>query len=405
MPFLDAAASPKARAAGLALLLALACSGPTIAQGPAELRDFRPSSGEGLFDARLDADELVVTLRLSYRFVDGDPELAPGYADAEYKWTPDEQTRFRAEVRRRIEAAWGDRYAFASPGGKRRLAVRLRVVETAPEEAQWRLIVARYPDDAPDTGASACGPGASHYAASCETHREGLAWGTVELGSQHLLADPVLDLELPVVDVWFEPGSDALPDGFLARPAVWLAADSEWTVRLAGYASFDEVAAGATPGETRPTVALARKRTRRVRDALVAQICSPEDGQPADPDCQEQAEARIRIVDQGAYGDSPYPLVQMELHRRPSLDTVTHEAGHMLGLGDEASDDENGAGSPLASADYAALVFWYTGEIVTRHDDEGIMSRGNEVRWWHYVTLLEALEELTGSAEWEIVDR
>ena len=66
--------------------------------------------------------------------------------------------------------------------------------------------------------------------------------------------------------------------------------------------------------------------------------------------------------------------------------------------------DAQHAGRSLASPDYAALVFWYRNELVLRHDDDGIMSRGTVVRPWHYVTFLEALESLTGTPDWSIVE-
>jgi len=63
----------------------------------------------------------------------------------------------------------------------------------------------------------------------------------------------------------------------------------------------------------------------------------------------------------------------------------------MFGLGDEASDEVWPEGSELASVDYAALILWYFYEVILRHDDDGIMSRGPVVEPYHYVTFLEAL--------------
>ncbi|MEM8997460.1 MAG: hypothetical protein AAGF23_21930 [Acidobacteriota bacterium] len=75
----------------------------------------------------------------------------------------------------------------------------------------------------------------------------------------------------------------------------------------------------------------------------------------------------------------------------------------MLGLGDEASDDFAKVGEPVQNPEYAALVYWYTGHVLLRVDDESIMSRGNTVRPWHYAPFLEVLERITESSEWRVV--
>lgn len=96
--------------------------------------------------------------------------------------------------------------------------------------------------------------------------------------------------------------------------------------------------------------------------------------------------------------------VRLGVYRTETIDTLAHEAGHMLGLGDEAVNDfPASVNGPLPTPDYTATVFRYTRELVRQHDDEGIMSRGSTIRFWHYTPFVETLKILTGSAAWNIV--
>jgi hypothetical protein len=94
--------------------------------------------------------------------------------------------------------------------------------------------------------------------------------------------------------------------------------------------------------------------------------------------------------------------VRLEVFRQTSMDTISHEAGHMLGLGDEASGENGQAGAFVGDADYAGLVHYRLQESVLRADDTSIMSRRDKVRPRHYITFLEALIHLTDSEGWTI---
>jgi hypothetical protein len=398
-----------ARTLPLALTLLLASHALAVPARAAErLDDFQPSTRQGLFDAELAGGILKITLRVAFSFENGDPALAPGYADAEYAWTDAERTAFRQAFRQRVESAWSDRYVFRSTQKPDEVHVQLEVREVPErDDAQWVLRVAHYPDDAADLEASVCGPGESHYDTDCETNAEDLPWGTALMASTHLQEDYLGYAELAPLEVWYASGDDTPPDDLLSRPVLWSLKDPTWSVLMSGFAGHDEVASGARPGEVRPTVELARRRTARLRDTLIDFICS-DTPRPAGRACRAEAEERLRVVNEGAYGSSAYAgsgVATLELVRGAKMDTLAHEAGHMLGLGDENTDDDWPEGSELASVDYAGLVLWYFGEVILRHDDDGIMSRGSVVEPYHYVTFLEALEELSGTAEWEVGER
>jgi len=393
----------------LTILLAHALGAHAPPAAAQRLENFRPSSRQGLFDAELVGGVLTITLRVAYAFESCDPDLAPGYADSEYQWTPAEEEAFKQAFQERVERAWSGQYVFRSTKGGDDVSVRVVVREVAQrEDAHWVVRVGHYPPDAPDTDASACNPGESHYDTSCESNEASLTWGTAVLASTHLQEDFIDYPELAPLEVWYAAGDDTPPDDLLERPALWALSDPQWFVLLTGYAGLDEVTSGARPGEVRPTIELARRRTARLRQELVDFICREAEGRSAEAGCRAEATQRIRVVNPGTYGDSPYAgssLATIELLRGAKMDTLAHEAGHMLGLGDEASDDAWPEGSELLSVDYAGLILWYFGEVILRHDDDGIMSRGPVVEPYHYVTFLEALEELTGTAEWRVVER
>ncbi|WP_028067626.1 hypothetical protein [Solirubrobacter soli] len=74
-----------------------------------------------------------------------------------------------------------------------------------------------------------------------------------------------------------------------------------------------------------------------------------------------------------------------------------HEAGHMLGLGDEYTGDEDRLKKPVAHEELVKAEF---GHGVPRKDDGSIMSTGDDIKPWHGVTFLEALRGITGVQEW-----
>lgn len=395
------------RALAIALLTSLGCANLTAGQAPSPDR-FRPSGDEGQFQARKIGELLEITLRVKFEFLDGDANLVPGFADAEYSWSEAETVYFKQKFQRRVEDTWSGRYAFQSTARTEKVGVAVKVREVQNlEEADWLIKVRHYPEDSPEVEASTCSPGESHLAGGCEANAETLEWGTAELASMHLIPSYVRDLEIAPVDLWFNP-DDAEPSAdLLGRPPVWLVTDEGWSARLTGFAGFNEVTTGATPGRRRPTIELAHERAENVRKALVAHACRTTGGRTVDADCEARTTDRIRVISQGAYGDAPQEdrrFVRMEIYSEAPIDTLTHEAGHMLGLGDEASNETGWVGSPVESPDYAALVRWYLDETLLRRDDESIMSRGTVVLRRHYVTFLEALELLSGSPEWSIVD-
>jgi hypothetical protein len=72
-----------------------------------------------------------------------------------------------------------------------------------------------------------------------------------------------------------------------------------------------------------------------------------------------------------------------------------HEAGHMLGLGDEYADDKHEG--PVAHEKLVQSVF---GHGVPRHDDDRLMSEGDMIVPEYGVVFLEALRVITAMNDW-----
>lgn len=404
------------------------------------LSNFRPSTGIGVFDVEWsDSEGLLIVLRVRYSFEPGEPRLAPGFGADEYKWQEKQGDRFKEQFRNRVRDTWsGARFVLTRPAMKSSSPVPVRVVveePSDPELADWEIIVRRYPDEAPDDlPASVCPPGTFHYLDGCESgdHPER---GTVLFASTHTQMAFIRKVQLRSLEIWFDPGKGEGEEFWVDLPTAQLFTQQQWhqespppywSARLTGYAGWREVERrNAAPGEIRPSVELAKSRLETVRSLLlrracenVTQTCSDladgstfplgqdEKGPPDEcAKCRAVVLQHLRLFAHGAYGAVPHEesrLVELQVHPRRTFDTLAHEAGHMLGLGDEAAESDADLGEPLLDGRYAAAISYHLGQEITRNDGDGIMSRGGVVERHHFITFLEAIEEATGDYDWTI---
>jgi hypothetical protein len=102
-------------------------------------------------------------------------------------------------------------------------------------------------------------------------------------------------------------------------------------------------------------------------------------------------------------GSASFGSRDLEYFKKPGgkQRTAVHEAGHMLGLGDEYIDTAVGhtAGK---EASHSKLVEKQLGYKVVYGDTESIMSGGEKVLEQHSVTFREALEAVSGITEWSL---
>jgi hypothetical protein len=82
-----------------------------------------------------------------------------------------------------------------------------------------------------------------------------------------------------------------------------------------------------------------------------------------------------------------------------------HEFGHAFGLGDEYDGPKADVGEGATHDDLVKRMRDEFGQPLPgaiHEDNEGVMSRGDEIRPQHYATFQQALTDLTGITAWRI---
>lgn len=346
----------------------------------APLIDHQPSSGYGMFDLRFDpaSGQLLITLKVAYEFVDGDPAVSsPGIPAAELRWTPEEQEAWKARYRTEVSAQWSGQHGLRStrPGWDSMVVhCGVRVVED-PADPHFTLRVGRYPSDV------AMAPSAVDVG-----DRE------ATLDNNDLRPEPKLDWDNPVTEIPFKRGSAAL-DG-VGRVAVRsvaedLAAAPASRVELRGRSSTVHRHGIDAARGVEENLELARARSAAVRAAVVSEGIA----------AARVSERNAGELDAGP-GDS-WCRVDARIGERPAQSPALHETGHMFGLRDEYPSRESPAGSPVAT-DYGSMIRSTTGVEVRYDSNEGVMSEGSVIQPWHYSSFLEALRKISGVQEWAI---
>jgi hypothetical protein len=369
------------------------------------LTDHQPSSGIGMFDVSFDAatGAMVVTLKVSYNFVNGAPaKVAPGFRPEEFQWTPEEQALWKTRYQSEVSAQWSNQYVFACTKpfwSALRVSCTVQVVEDAADP-HYVLTVGKYPPDAGMAQSSVCPPGTSHDPAggnTCPANPADGAGHTPNNGSgkfdnNDLRPEQKLDWGNPVVAIPFRRGSSALggPGRAAATGVVnTLKADATARVQLTGRASATHKAGSdATQGAVE-NMDVARARAAAVRAVVTSGGVSG---------------ARIterNAGEQGAGAGDEWCRVDAQVGNHQQQSPALHETGHMLGLGDEYPETGSPAGTGVDPA-YQAMITATTGETLARGRDEGAMSVGSTVRRWNYSSFMEALRTISGVQEWTI---
>ena len=368
-----------------------------------KLRNHKPSSGLGQFDVAFDpgAGKLNITLKVSYKFVNGSPgAVAPGFRPAEFAWSPAEKADWKARYQKDVGAQWSTKHRFKSTRPHwTSMVVDTTVAVIEDADPHFILTVSKYPSDAEMVQSSICPPGTSHdpTGAMCPANPPDASGVTPGYGSgrfdvNDLRPEQKLDWSNPTVSVPFEKTRTALTTAgtaTLAPVLVTLKSDPSAHAELVGRASSDHHI-GVSPADGAiANMDLARARSAAVQAALVA------GGIPAE---------RILIRNQGEQGATSDPIwcrVDVQLGTHEMQNPALHETGHMMGLGDEYPQTGAPAGSPVA-AGYDAMIKSQTGQTITRASNQDAMSVGSTVQPWHYSSFLEALKAISRLSDWSL---
>lgn len=352
--------------------------------------DFDTGTG-GVFDGQIHAGLLIVTLKVAWDFVAGDPSHAPvGTPPAELVWSPEQQAQFKADFQGSVFGAWSFAHTIRStrPLWTTGLQVMVQVVEDAADP-HFTLTVEKLPVDAGDGPASVCDGGFHHAGGGvCDPNAPGDASGTGLLDSRDNQKNRVRNGSQPVVAIQFDRDSTQVSSTEAAKldpPAADLSAHADWDVELTGRSSSD--------GAAQDNFLLARARTQTVAKALTgrgvsgSQIVQTVQGEDGASRGSGDRRVDVHVLDVGTQV------------------TGAHEAGHMFGNADEYMYAGESAGDPLPAA-HQQLIADNTslapGAIPTKGENDSIMSNGMQVETWHYAPFVALVKQITGSNEWTV---
>lgn len=365
--------------------------------------DFKPSSGRGQFDACFDArtGALTITLKVGFEFDSGDPSrVAPGFRPEEFDWTPEEQAAWKTKYLADVSAAWSGAHAFHSTRphwSAMTVATTVEVVENAANP-HFVATIGKYPPDAIMVTSSVCPPGTHHGSGNtCPAHTPAAdgttpGHGTGEFDSNDLRREAKLGGG-PNTSIPFSVGGTTLTAAGIAALAPLVSqmqAAPDSTITLVGRASSTHPSGMDAADGAIHNMDLARQRTGAVQAHLIAAGIGSD---------------RILVRNLGetdAAADRSWCRVDASVSTRQTQVAAAHEAGHMLGMGDEYPTASNAAGTPV-EARYATMIKDQTNTVLTRQRNDSLMSSGSTVEPWHYSSFLEALKSITAPIdEWSV---
>jgi outer membrane protein OmpA-like peptidoglycan-associated protein len=394
--------------------------GPAVAADLADfmsrsyiMKNVHPSTGRGLFDVSYEptTGQMNVTVRVCFNFKTGnilDPDwLAAvggfagigrrGWTAEDFIWTDEERTAWAEKAISEVQNAWSEQYVFHSqkPGWESLPPVHVNVViqQGPADKSQWVLDVNKYPLDSglseamtiPDPGST---QSTGHLAEGSRDEGGilGLDQDTHSTSTTDRARYGQVDTDNPGI-VFFDQGkSDVTGDDVtdLQKFGATLGAPDmpPFPVTLTGHSSSE--------GEEKKNLKLSEDRARNVANEIV------KGGAKIQPTVVPKGE-------QGATEDPTWRMVEIDVKDfTSSQTTVVHEFGHILGLGDEYSTADatpptrRPVGTPVAHSALAQRLIPGQQPIVA-HESDSIMSTGESVRPYHYVTFLEALGTVTGT--------
>jgi outer membrane protein OmpA-like peptidoglycan-associated protein len=378
--------------------------------------DFHPSTGAGLFDAIYAPGDgvLTITLGIAFNFVDGNPAdptwvasvggpaVAATYTPDQFTWTRDEQQNWKENALAQVIAIWSGRHTFYTQKACWQdtlppVNVEIEIVErpaTGAGKAHFVTTVNKWPTE-PGHRDSVTPPGAAADQSTARFHESG-AEGIENPDSSHFRRTTAsrarygqVDTDNPGTIRFAQNVSDpsAADKTALRTFGATLGAPDmpPFPVTLTGHSSSE--------GASDLNMRLSEDRARNVSNEIVA----------------GGATRQPQVVPVGEAGATPSPdwrRVDVTVGAfEADQTTVAHEFGHMFGLRDEYPTPDGGSrdvGTPVGHSALAQALIPGQQPILARHTED-IMSNGEVVRPHHYVTFLEVLGVMTGTAgQWDI---
>ena len=374
-----------------------------------EVANHHPSTGRGLFDAAYEpsSGKLVITLKVCFQFVSGDPTnaewlaavgaAAAGFKAEDFAWQEGEADAWKAQALADVESAWSQQYVFhnTTPFWETLpdVNVSVDVVDAPADKAHFVTTIRKWPKDGGVRDAvTPPAAGADQSTAKFEeSSNNGITNPDVDTLTRTTASEPqyaVVDTDNPGV-VTFAQGKSTV--GSADRAALEKFGQTLAKPEIPPF-PITLVARASAEGADASNFKLSEDRGREVSNVLV------NAGAKKQP-------IVVPLGEVGATEDPAFRRVEITVGRFTSKqETVKHEFGHMLGLGDEYPNATGGraAGTPVAHSALAERLIPGQQPILAT-DNENIMSVGETMQPHHYVTFLEVLGSMTKTeGQWTI---
>jgi len=387
---------------------------------------YRPSTGGG-FDVAYDpsAGALTVTVKVYFNFENGNPSHADWrgttrpdgtpYDSHEFAWNDEDKEDYASEFIDQIERHWSGRHAFRCirMGWEALPLVHVNVEVDrvdAADGAHLEADVYKWPDNRYDR----------FYVDQPDVSN-----------SEQLLGSGWLGVEPARSEGQFnESESDeavGLPDR--TKFTIDTSERSAYTQADADNPSPILFALGSykvTSNELGPLRAFAETMAQPAMPDFQIMVIGHTSSDGSDSDNQLLSEKRARAVsgelvrggvksppivgavgERGATEDAGWRRVDIIVGELTAMQTtILHEFGHVIGLGDEYPTPDGGRRDVGQAVRHSPLAqqLGVTSAPILASDNDAIMSVGEVVAPRHYITFLEALGDVTGTAgEWEVV--
>lgn len=359
--------------------------------------------GLGKFEYEITGNVLKIVLPVEYIFVSGNKTVSPGFGVDAYEWPSDDaKDEFKNAMSVQAKSVWENTFNLYGIGisktdADRTLSLEI-VIEERPLDPLWKIIVGHDPGDETTPAASVCEPGTRHLGSRCVPNPEDEVWGTLAISSA--LKEPVEMLPENGDEHWIYFKEESAEFAFehllpleLHEVISRLKSQSQWTIRLIGAASPNEIKQEKiSDNDPHPAIVLARNRIRKVSDFLEHSGVSSD---------RISSTIRNPFI-QGHLDDGAYVILMLSNDRQS---TLAHEIGHLIGLSDEYAANDDEIGKPMHSADYIALIEEWGYIVPVLGPSRSIMSRGNTVFPRHFTPFLDLLRKVMPQYEWSLTSR
>jgi outer membrane protein OmpA-like peptidoglycan-associated protein len=310
---------------------------------------------------------------------------------ADFAWTDAEKEKFETDFMSSVMAGWSGHYTFHLNDpefSEYRCKVNVNVMTISdPGQAHTKITAQKIPKDAPRFRSFVAGDTATldiRDPSEPETHQvvdRPVVRQIKPFGFDSADLSPDLESQVGEVDQKLKEVSTTQAPG-----------SKDYVAIIRGMAS--------ARGSRDYNKKLGQRRADAVRARITADLSWAEVRVDSRGEEHASTDEKFQRVDISVRTKNP---------KEVSQNVAAHEAGHMLGLGDEYVDEKPGGGvlpkffgdQPEHYGDVQSMMGTDTANELLVQNSGSMMSMGSKVQKGHYVYFLEALNSITGKS-WSI---